>query len=377
MAGCSSLPDSQPTRLSNESFPAIQLVGSEPSATLRTQCHTFAEQGALTSCNHSPIQTEYVKQALIDSLVFEAVTSDYGLAEYNMVISSVELVKETAADISKAAIAGASLLLIPTTYQTQVAVEVDVYWDKLPLTTYQFTLPYQKTVSLYQDRAESSQQFADTLVEKLVNKAEADGIFKPSYIHAKLKTSDYQESLTVPDYLGEYQLLGQQLFRHPMLGTQVRYQNPAYDEDILDLFIYPINQLDWQNSDQVITEELMTVQHELVNLKSQGYIRDYQFKPMQPIEITLAGELYQGKFFEGVLSYKEKEDEPSSTFVFVMEDKFVKIRTSTPAYFAMPYIKQLVTDLQVPQVSEFMQSYRQQQMEAANRALEQQKRSVL
>ena len=365
LGACQTIPSlKDEARITNENFPQISFNLVRPSTELQNECQNHAAESVFKGCIYYPVPEHAFITAIQDSGVFAAVESGRR-QEYKINLSMISKLSEDAESIANATLSGLSLMLIPYEERSEVTATIEVFWHDLLLKSYNYQLPYNKSIAIYKQPAldnrvtEDQQIFANDLVRKLIGDFEKDQVFSTQMISQTLRASNYEQSLTAPDSLGEYKLVNRYTYRSPFLGSMLRYSNPAYNDDIIDVFVYPIKATAWDDQPTTLQVGLDTVRKELELASKQGFIDAIDLSEFQQIRWTQNQIDYTGLYFDGQISYKDSQPQPSSAFLFIAKDKFVKIRAKTPADFAKPLVKKLMEAIEVPDESVFMAEIRQ------------------
>lgn len=339
-------------------YPPISVFYDSPSETLKQQCHAF-NQKALSYCSENNIESIYFWQDLKTTGMFEDVYYADRDSEFKIAFATVGMHSENAGDITKAALAGATLLLVPMTTEQEIRVEVGIYWRNIKVKQYDYQLPYISTVSLFSNPTDADKNFAQTLVSHVIADIQKDDLFSPSTISTALKATDYNENLVVPDAIGDFQLARQFSYYDPFLGNQTTYVNPDYGNDLIDLFVYPIRKTDFEDTQAVLAFESTNIRKELeIVIKEQKW-QDLTFSEAQPVTYVKDGVEYQGIGFDGSYTNELGEETFTSVYLFALEDKFVKWRASFPAEFIKQQVTELMPQISVPSESLFMAKLRQ------------------
>lgn len=337
-------------------YPPVSLFITRPTAELNQQCLQFADDSVMQQCQINQFDASLYWQQLHGSGLFEQVMFAREGTDYQVLVSTANMSRETAADITKAAVAGATLLLLPVTNEFSVKAEVTVLWRDLVIKRFSYDVPYTHTMSLFHKPEEGAQHFAQTLMSYFLRDVEQKQIFSGAFLLSTLQDSDYLQQLKAPAQLRDFHLAGQHIYNDPLAGTQLRYTNQNYIDDYIDVFIYPIRRTDWQDSSLVMHDEVQNVRKELeLFYKQQNKI----IKLQAPNKISWQHESrdFDGSYFE--LTIEDVESLPSSTYLFIAGDKFIKLRCTFGAIHAEDLVKTLVPEIVVPEESLFMATLRQ------------------
>ncbi len=337
-------------------YPPVSFFISPPSNQLMEECREFDNASVMQHCHINQFDSALYWQQLHSSGLFEKVSFGGKEADYQIVISTANMSRETAADITKAALAGATLLLVPVDNEFPVQADVAVLWRNILIKRFDYKVPFSQTMSLFHKPEDATRNFAETLVSYFLRDIEQEQVFSGAFLLSALNDSDYIHDLKAPAQLLDFNLIGQYVFPNPLFGTQLRYTNPQFQDDYLDVFVYPIRRTDWQDTQDVIQHELDNSREE-TELFYQEQQRPLVLGNNRDIRWQQEGSEFYGGYFEGYVD--DLEPLPTSTYVFVQGDKFIKLRCSFPAEYAEQLVKALLPALTVPDESLFMTQLRQ------------------
>lgn len=337
-------------------YPPIGFFITRPTAELNQQCLTFADESVMQHCQVNQFDASLYWQQLNASGLFEQVMFAREGTDYQVLVSTANMSRETAADITKAAVAGATLLLLPVTNEFTVKAEVTVLWRDLVLKRFSYDVPFSHTMSLFHKPEEGAEHFAQTLMSYFLRDVEQQKVFSGAFLLSSLQDSDYLQQLKAPAQIQDFQLAGQHIFNDPLAGTQLRYINPNYADDYIDLFVYPIRRTDWQDLTPVMQDELENIREEIALFYRQQN-KNLTLQENKQIHWQHAQQHFQGSYFE--LTVEDVESLPGSTYLFIVGDKFIKLRCTFGADHAEAIVKAMLPDISVPEESLFMATLRQ------------------
>lgn len=337
-------------------YPPIGFFISHPSAELNQQCLQFADDSLMQHCHINQFNASLYWQQLHESGLFENVRFATAGSDYQVLISTANMSRETAADITKAALAGATLLLVPVSNEFTIKAEVTVLWRDVVLKRFDYDVPFSHTMSLFHKPEDGARNFAQTLISYFLRDAEQQQIFSGAFLLAALQDSDYIQQLKAPQQLLDFHLAGQHIFNDPLAGTQLRYTNADYIDDYIDVFVYPIRRTNWQDQSAVLQEELDNTRKE-IELFYRQQNRKLTLHAVNTISWLHHQQQFSGGYFEA--SIEDTELQPSSTYLFIAGDKFIKLRCTFGASHAEVLVKNLLPGLTVPDESLFMAKLRQ------------------
>ncbi|GAA0549148.1 hypothetical protein GCM10009098_15970 [Rheinheimera aquimaris] len=348
-------------------YPPVSFFITRPTAELNQQCLQFADDSVMQHCQINQFDASLYWQQLYGSGLFERVMFAGEGTDYQVLVSTANMSRETAADITKAAVAGATLMLLPVTNEFSVKAEVTVLWRDLVLKRFSYDVPFSHTMSLFHKPDGGAQHFAQTLMSYFLRDIEQQQVFSGAFLLSALQDSDYLQQLKAPAQLGDFQLAGQHIYNDPLAGTQLRYINQNFIDDYIDVFVYPIRRTDWQEPSLVMHDELENVRKEL-QLFYQQQNKIMKLQEAKTISWQHESGDFHGSYFE--LTIEDIESLPSSTYLFIAEDKFIKLRCTFGADHAESLVKALIPKIIVPDESLFMATLRQrfrEQMQPSGR----------
>jgi len=139
-----------------------------------------------------------------------------------------------------------------------------------------------------------------------------------------LQSSDYKTDLKYPDKVYSLEYVSQHLYDEPLWGIQLRYAHIFSSSDILDVYIYPIPAISWDDQMQIVREETSMVVKEIDVAVEKGQYKSANAG--ETVEIDFNG-LKGVKTPVEILSQNEQIYN-SFIYLFIKEDKFIKLRFS-------------------------------------------------
>lgn len=342
----------------NYNYPEISIFYDNPSEILKNECQSFAEESTLNHCYINEIDTPLYKRVFERSKLFENVLLADESTEYSITIATTSLDKETASELSMAALSGASLLLIPMINEQNINVEVSVFWQNIKIKQYDYQLPHISKLSLFNHQQEADQDFANSVVSHIISDIQKDNLLTTSFLTAFLESSDYEKDLVTPHKISNFESVEQFLYNNPLLGTVITYANPNFHSDKIDLYVYPIRQVELSNQAALLIRESQNIKSEFDAVAKQLEWTNIHFSTIKPLEINKKDDSIKGVYFEGDYQEKLGEKAFTSVYLFKLKDKFVKFRASFPERFITNDIKKIVSKIEVPDESTFMRNLR-------------------
>ncbi|WP_299491902.1 hypothetical protein [uncultured Shewanella sp.] len=361
LSGCISTPQMAKYNSNiNHKYPPISVFYAEPSHVLKEECLAFENESMFQYCRENQIGSDRYWQALKQMQLFEDVGfSDKDNAFY-LTFSTVSLMSDNAADMVKAALSGASLMLLPMQHEHQVKAEVSLYFYDRKIKQYTYQLPYVTTMSLFNNVHEAKQNFTQALVSHLIADLQKDEVFSSKTIAAALQSTDYNQDLSVPKQVGDFSLAKQFSYYDPFLGHQSTYVHPDFSDDYIDLFVYPIRYAEIEDTQTILQVESHAIQQEISAIATKSEWRDLVFSTLKSVSYSKNGTRFHGVGFDIEYTNTLGEQKFSGLYLFQLEDKLIKWRTSFPAKLIEQAMLFQMWDIKAPKESLFMATFRQQ-----------------
>ena len=362
LSGCASTPENIPavnqvTLNYSSGNPSITLFTSPPSAKYLDSCQDHGRGSTMNTCQFNLFDFGYVTNALEESGAFKNVSVGDRNEDYAVVFSHLLSGKESVGDIAKAAIAGATLLLVPMSWDFAVTAEVRVLWRDFEIKAYEYIFPLVQKISLFSDPNAADKNYANKVASLFLPDMTNDRVFSSGFLYESLGASDYLEDLSHPETIEDFRFYSENNFHDPFLGTRINYLHSptgiAYD-----VFIYPVRDTNWDDETKVLSSELEIAMNELrLVAKERG--RD-DILLGDPSTQTLS----DGRRLVGCSGMWNENGIEMQTeiLIYLAEDKFVKLRVSAAAGVeldAYGFINALSNEMAVPEESLFMARLRQ------------------
>lgn len=341
-------------------YPPISVFYAEPSQQLRDECLAFDNESILQYCRENKVSRNTYVLGLREAQLFEEVFYANKDNPFQLEIAAVDLQAEEASDFLKGAISGASLMLIPLQQAHEVKVEMSLYFYDRKIKKYTYQLPYVTTHSLFRSATGGEYDFVQLWASHFIRDLQKDDVFSSKAIAAALQSTDYSQGLNVPKKIGDFLLAKQFSYYDPFLGHQSTYVHPDFSDDYIDLFVYPIRQVDLQQSNDVLRKESSFIQNEITAIANKSQWRDLSFSPLKPVNYSKNGKRFNGVGFDIQYTNTLGEQKFSGLYLFQMGDKLIKWRTSFPAKLVEQALLFQMWDIVVPEESLFMATFRQQ-----------------
>ncbi|NMP17942.1 hypothetical protein [Thalassotalea sp. Y01] len=328
------------SHIENKSLPPISIFFALPSNKMLVACQEFENASTFNDCQLNPIDWQYYVNSFRYSNKFYEVHEAKNDVDYQLEIASTSFNKES------------------------VNVEMNLYWRNQKINSADYQLPLDRSISLLQKNS-TNENVANTLVTKFISDADHQALFSATYLAQKLQSSDYEKDFQLTEKIGDFAINFKYVYTDPFLGASMRYHHQKYLSDYIDIYVYPIRRIEWQDGRDALNEEINLVRQEIEYVIGQQQNLSVTTEDNQFIQLALEHGDTQGVFFDGIISETGQEDLYTSTYVFINGDKFVKFRATFPASFSKTFVEQALPLIQVPTESHFMaklrDEYRQKQ----------------
>lgn len=347
-------------------MPAVSIYHTKLSPKLKSKCQTFADESVLNHCRINKVSTRQYSKQFKDTNLFEDVHFANDNIEYSIAIATASMDSETAGEISRAALSGASLMLIPMTNSMDVDAEVSVYWRNFKIKQYDYKLPYISSISLFSDKKDADIEFAQSLISNILKDLQTDQTLSTRFLTQTLKASDYEHDLAVPAKIANFEFAGQYAYNDPLLGSVATYASADYHNDKIDLYVYPIRKIDFSDTQALLQEESNNIKQEFNTVAKDLKWTDISFSEPKSLTVNHNQQPLAGVYFEGEYTQELGEKSFTSVYLFQLKDKFVKFRASFPEKFITKKIGQVFSQIKVPDESSFMKQLRQTNQKPSN-----------
>lgn len=340
-------------------LPPIQLFISEPSPQLQQIC----EQAG--TCYQLPGLAREIHSSLQQSDVFADIFTRNGEADYQVYLSTRSTYPSNAVEqAALGSLSGLTLMLVPIEIERAFHCEWRLTWHGLQLAEYRYRVEYPERMHLFDFPVGTLQHVADYCSSRFIHDVQMEGAFDPRNLFSKLQASDYQAGLSVPERAGPYIHSTVQQFHHPLLGINALYVDLERPGAHANLFVYPIRRTEWQDVSTVIQDEILVALEDIDLLQQEGQVNAVDFEKPKPLLLENGG---QGWQVQGRIQNLESEWCRSALYIFLQEDKFIKVRISEPEtakqekMLGSAFLAQLMAEIKVPAESLFMARVRQEQ----------------
>lgn len=177
--------------------------------------------------------------------------------------------------------------------------------------------------------------------------------------------SDYEKDLIYPKDAYPLVFVEKKIFDDPMGGVMLRYVDENHPSDYITVYVYPIADISWDNTEDVLAEEMKTVLAEVDYMVQAGRYSSRTPETQEKFTVEQAGQEVTGLKAKFSFIQDDKVEYDSFAYLFIEEDKFIKFRTSfatteTQNWSGDEIVKKLLPGIKVPPESEYMKNLREQ-----------------
>jgi len=155
----------------------------------------------------------------------------------------------------------------------------------------------------------------------------AERIFTPAFIYKWLNASDYAGNLICHDSIGGFKFLNQYIDHDPLRGTSLHYVRNELSLDKIDVLVYPIRRLSWEDEKATSKEEAINFQKEVDLLQLDGQWQNVNLAPVEFMPWDVDGVEHSGARIIGTFEMSTGKQFALGMYLFIKEDKFIEIRT--------------------------------------------------
>ncbi|KZN53230.1 hypothetical protein N474_21205 [Pseudoalteromonas luteoviolacea CPMOR-2] len=176
--------------------------------------------------------------------------------------------------------------------------------------------------------------------------------------------SNYEKDLVAPQLAGELMLKDRKVFDQPEYGMSLKYIDENFPEDYVTVYIYPIARVSWDDTQEVVSEELQHVMAEIESASKMGKYKNVKPEATKNVAFESKGKEFVGKKAQFTIQMQNKAEYHSEAYVFISEDKYIKFRLSFPKHTArentgLDIVKAILPEITVPKESEYMFAIRE------------------
>lgn len=349
---------------SEPQLPPVSLFYLRARTDFTEQCSEFDRASVFNHCQQNSYDIYDLGKALTEAAVFEGVEIADKTQPYSIAVATALYDTETAREIGGAAAAGASLMLLPMSVSAALEVKAHVLWRGAPIHEIQTRIPYTLRGNLLTLGKDHQYELMQSVASHLIADLQASDALSGSFLRSKLKTSDYEAGLAGPDRLGAFERGALFVYADPLAGAQLRYHHREYDGGHLDVFVYPIMN-DRFDDHELLAVQMQVQRQDLQILQDRGQLSELAMGEAVTWLSAAAGE--RSAVLKAAGTYRLPDDEvvESRAYLFRLQDKFVKVRTTFGRFAPVgrdidAFVASLPQVLRVPQESRFMAGLRQQ-----------------
>lgn len=342
-------------------LPPISIFYAELGDDLGEECQEFQESSLMNYCRENSFNLNELTEALGASGRFPAVVAGHPDIDYQILVSSAEFQNDDAKSMANAIVSGASLMLVPMTVQTTLKTEFVLMWRGDVIERFSHEMPIDRSASLLTHPKRHEQITAKALSDSLIQSIDENDSMSAAYLFEALDASDYQLDTTLPDQVADFRLTDRHLYRDPFMGTLLNFNHTQFAFDRIDVFIYPIRATHWDNAQELIQLEMANNRAEIEYFEQEGHIDNVELNEPELRHWTAGGTTTSVGFMDGYYLSPQQERLYTSTYVFIKEDKFVKVRASFPknpeeTTVVAPdhFVQALIPSISVPTESTYM-----------------------
>lgn len=333
-----------------ERLPAISVYSTWLSEQEQARCEAFTQASEYQRCIEDPIDATLYYHALKRSHAFERTTLSSPGCDYDILIATAGYQFHQQATRTA-----------DNNLRQKITAEIQINWRGIELTTLSYQLDYLSQAN----EPTPGQHFADKLMRHFIKDARQKRIFSADYLFTNLNASNYHEHLTVPDSISGFTIHQQQLFHDPLQGVMIRYLHPDYQDETLDLYVYPVAANDLSKTNQILHYEIDRERRDIGLIANAREISVNNLDATDSITWHTDSGTHIGMSLSVNALDNFQQTIYASTYVFVVKDKVVKFSTNLPAHIASRLVKEALPQLQVPDQSKLMAQLRNNTFELA------------
>lgn len=180
---------------------------------------------------------------------------------------------------------------------------------------------------------------------------------------SKAPHSNYDQDLFLPQETENFILIEKKVYEDPELGVSIRYEDKLFPEDSIVLHVYPIRSIFWDKQEKVLTQEMDYVFSDIDKAIEQKVYKSRDKEEREPFSFNAEQTSFSGLKASFNLTMKEDILLYSDSFIFIVEDKYVKFSTSFDSRFNKKLtgdaiVKELLPLIKVPAESPYMKNIR-------------------
>jgi len=313
-------------QLLDNPHPPLSIYRYQNNPEFREECHAYDQQSILHHCILDQLSFSKIQSEFIESGQFQQVNLGGNQSDYQLYLSIAGYNHEGGEEIGQAALAGATLLLLPMSVSANIKVDALLSWQGFELKRYRYDLPFTSNVSLLTANQDTDGDVAKMVASHLIKDFQEEDTFSSEFLLSSINASNYKENLKTPDAAGAYLKTNEHLYHHPFQGLQSRYTHSDFPVDYIDSFVYPVRH--WE-----IEDVELSLEREIQNIKDdiEIYARTYELKELVFNESELrrnVAEFPAIYYLKG--TYQGEDGISYATYVYLgmQKDKLVKLRST-------------------------------------------------
>lgn len=177
--------------------------------------------------------------------------------------------------------------------------------------------------------------------------------------------TDYDKNLVAPHSIGEIILMDKIVHDDPLLGVSLAYQDKAFPEDRINIYIYPMREISWENKPDILNTNIGLALKDVDTVIEYGHYKSRTAETLSDFNFTSNDVQYSGKkaafnMFtnNGILVF-------SDIYLFIAQDKLIKFRTSFNSHLTKQsmgdsIVEKILPHIQVPPESIYMKNLRKE-----------------
>lgn len=172
-------------------------------------------------------------------------------------------------------------------------------------------------------------------------------------------STNYDRDLVVAQETDSFSLTKREVFDDPALGVALDYVNRFYPTDNIDVYIYPIPSISWEDKASTIDQEMKQIVVDVDKAIDYGYYKSRTPEKVEPFSVGTVNGIKAS--FKLVL--KNGASYYSNAYLFLDKDKFIKFRTSFDSQATVKWdgdeaVREILPKIVVPNESEYMKAIR-------------------
>ncbi|WP_317930462.1 hypothetical protein [Halioxenophilus sp. WMMB6] len=347
-----------------QKYPPVSLFLKQPSEELNKDCAAYDKLPLMRECKVNPIPLQQLVDEAQASGLFEETYYTNSNADYQLSITTTYYLGGKVSELGNAILSGLTLMTLPMKKQILIKTDSLLTWRGIPIAHLQQEIPYTSRTSLTSSSDDPYRNPAKSVISHILNELQGQQSFSEEVLVSKLNSTNYRQDLHLPDELVDFIFDSQTQFRHPFWGTQLRYVHNQFAFDYVDIFIYPVRDWRWDNTTEQLAAESQRVRKDIEFYADRDHFNQLQFNNERTLNLGSGSQARPVAAFDGILTNSAGERLLTHTYLFIKEDKFVKLRATfnitdndtTPALDGV--VAQLINEGVVPKESLFMSELR-------------------